>query len=118
MEKECGGWMRSLVCCSGGGGGECLLHGGHQACRAAGHRVWHACGLLLDGQVELELCWQLVLRVQPVREVHSPYAAVRMNLDNTFSILLLIASDFAPYSHFISFWLSWDYTLLSKIYIL
>ena len=35
----------------------------------------------LDGQVEFELCWQLILRVQPVREVDPADTAVGVNLD-------------------------------------
>ena len=37
-------------------------------------------GLVLDGQVELELGWELILRVEPVREVHSANPTVCMDL--------------------------------------
>ena len=33
-----------------------------------------------DGQVELELCWELVLRVQAVREIHPSDATVSVDL--------------------------------------
>ncbi len=35
---------------------------------------------LLHGEVELELRREFVLRIEPVREVHSPDATVGMNL--------------------------------------
>ena len=37
-------------------------------------------GLVLNRQVQLELCRQLILRVQSVREIHPPDAAVSMDL--------------------------------------
>lgn len=37
-------------------------------------------GLVLDRQVQLELSWELILRVQPVREVHPPDATVGVDL--------------------------------------
>ena len=37
-------------------------------------------GLVLDGQVELKLGWELVLRIEPVREVHSADPTVCMDL--------------------------------------
>lgn len=37
-------------------------------------------GFVLHGEVQLELCWQLVFRVQSVREVHSADSAVGVDL--------------------------------------
>ena len=42
-----------------------------------------ATGLAGDGQEELELGWQLVLRVQPVGEVDSTDTAVGVDLNST-----------------------------------
>lgn len=36
--------------------------------------------LILDRQVEFKLSWKLILRVQSVGEIHSPYPTVSMNL--------------------------------------
>ena len=40
-------------------------------------------GFVLNGEVELELGRQLVLRVETVREVHAPDAAVGVDLKKT-----------------------------------
>jgi len=37
---------------------------------------------ILDGQVELELSGELILRVQPVREVHPSDATVSVDLES------------------------------------
>lgn len=36
--------------------------------------------MVLDGQIEFKLCWELVLRVQSVGEVHPPYSTVSVDL--------------------------------------
>lgn len=38
-------------------------------------------GLVLNWQIQLELCWQLILRVESVREVHSPNPAIGVDLE-------------------------------------
>lgn len=42
--------------------------------------VYLCWGLVLHRKVELELCGQLILRVESVREVHPPDTAVGMDL--------------------------------------
>lgn len=37
-------------------------------------------GLVLDRQIQLELSWELILRVQPVREIHPSDATVGVDL--------------------------------------
>jgi len=42
--------------------------------------------LLLNRQVELELSWKLLFRIQPVRKVDSPDPAVGMDLNLEFNV--------------------------------
>ena len=54
------------------------LHGLTCACVRASEQQGSG---LLRWQEQLELCWELLLAVQPVREVDSPYPAVGVYLD-------------------------------------
>ena len=41
-------------------------------------------GLLLNRQIELEFGWQLVFRIETIREVHTSYAAIGVYLHTQF----------------------------------
>lgn len=56
-----------------------MLAGPQCCCPPSPPQLAHL-GLVLDRQVQLELSWELILRVQPVREVHPPDATVGVDL--------------------------------------
>lgn len=51
----------------------------HCCCHPPSPQLAHL-GLVLDREVQLELSWELILRVQPVREVHPSDATVGVDL--------------------------------------
>lgn len=51
----------------------------HCCCHPPSPQLAHL-GLVLDREVQLELSWELILRVQSVREVHPSDATVGVDL--------------------------------------